>query len=259
MGDFKDPVCFRELIVNFASGQFLALHVRANFHISDEDRIAHLVHFSCWKLTRALDSSVTLQSVYEFAESTYSLFNTTHVPEGRDITTTGFTGVTNENTNRTDLGDILNHISRLPLELQLEILEDCPSSLLSSLLTVAHTTSTLVSAFRHSQGQRHVELICHSDVKSLCARTVSIFGNKYISSLGFNELNESSEEVPVKASEITGFKFALGRYGIKALRICYASNGSSEWLGDPRGGWFGVIYGSGIRSLRILCDVSLYT
>lgn len=207
---------------------------------------------------RALDSSCTPQSVYEFAESTYSLFDTTHVPEGQDITATGFVGVTNENANRTDLGDLLNRISRLPLELQLEILEDCPPNLLSSLLTVAHTTSTLVSAFRHSQGQRHIELICHSDVKSLCARSVSIFGSNYISSLGFNELSESSEEVPVNAAEITGFKFALGRYGIKALRICYASNESSEWLGDPRDGWFGVIHGSDIRSLRILCDVRAY-
>lgn len=82
---------------------------------------------------------------------------------------------------------------------------------------------------------------------------------QYISSLRFNELSESSEKLEVRESEITGIKFAIGRYGIKALRICYASNESSDWLGDPRAGWIGVMHGSDITSLRILCDVRLYT
>ncbi|KFX94863.1 hypothetical protein V490_04119 [Pseudogymnoascus sp. VKM F-3557] len=255
VGDLANAVCFDDLTVNFRSGRSLALKVNTHQNSGRQgDRTAHLVHLMCWKLLKALDPNLTQKSIYEFAQSTYSLFNTTHVPEGRDVITTGFTGVIDENTSRSDFGEFLKRVSRLPLELQLDISEACPSDWLSSLLTVCHSTSTLVSVFKRGQGERHVELICHSDVRSLCAKFVSIFGNRYISSLEFNEPSESSEEVLVKASDITGFKFAIGRYGVKAIRICYASNEPSEWLGDPTAGWIGVMYGSDIRRLRILCD-----
>jgi hypothetical protein len=258
VGDLADAVCFDDLTVNFRSGRSLVLKVNTHQNSGRQgDRTAHLVHLMCWKLLKALDPNLTQKSIYEFAQSTYSLFNTTHVPEGRDVITTGFTGVIDEKTSRSDFGEFLKRVSRLPLELQLDISEACPSDWLSSLLTVCHSTSTLVSVFKRGQGERHVELICHSDVWSLCAKFVSIFGNRYISSLEFNEPSESSEEVPIKASAITGFKFAIGRYGIKAIRICYASDEPSEWLGDPTAGWIGVMYGSDIRRLRILCDVSL--
>jgi hypothetical protein len=258
-GDLANAHCFEEIAVHFASGQSLVLKVEVSHRIWNKDGIAHLVHLPCWKLIKALDPDLTLRSIYEFAESTYSLFSTSHVPEGQDITATGFTGFVDENANQSNLGKFLNRISRLPLELQLAISEACPSNLISSLVTVARTSSTLVSAFKCSQGQRNVELICHSDVKTLCATTVSIFGNRYISSLRFNEPSEGSEKVQVKESEVTGIKFAIGRYGLKALRICYASNKSSDWLGDPRAGWIGLMHGTDITSLRILRDVSLYT
>ncbi|KFY47084.1 hypothetical protein V494_00173 [Pseudogymnoascus sp. VKM F-4513 (FW-928)] len=260
LGDLHtDSLPSKELVVNFGvRRQYSTIKVSLKYR-SDKDRIAHIVHLACWNLIKKLDPKLTRRSIYEFAESTYSLFNTIHVPEGQDIKTEGFTGAVNENSSRTDLGELLNHVSRLPLELQIQISDECPSNLLSSLVAVARTSSTLVSAFKSGRGQRYIELISHSEVKTLCAKFVSIFGNKYISSLGFNEPNEDSGTVLVKASKITGIKFAIGRYGIKALRICYASNELSEWLGDPRDGWLGVIYGSDIGRLRILCDVSLNT
>ncbi|KFY92256.1 hypothetical protein V498_05076 [Pseudogymnoascus sp. VKM F-4517 (FW-2822)] len=252
LGDLADAICFEEQKAYIGNFKSLVLKVRIKFPGWDEYRTAHLIHLPCWKLIRLLDPTLTLRSIYEFAQSTHPLFSATHIPEGQDITTTGFTDVINENDSRSDVGKLINHLSRLPLELQLAISEACPSNLLSSLVTVAQITFELISAFKRSQGQRHVELICHSDVRTLCAKTVSIFGNKYISSLRFNELSESSEKIQVKESEVTGIKFAIGRYGIKALRICYASDESSGWLGDPRAGWIGVMQGSDITSLRIL-------
>ncbi len=122
-----------------------------------------------------------------------------------------------------------------------------------SLIIVAEISSTLLSTLKNNLGQRGIELVSDTTIESIYAKTISIFGQGYISYLSFN----NPKGLLVKRSKSQDIKFVIGRYGLRAFSILYPDDTTSSWLGDPTNGWIGVMYGSEIRRLRILQDVTL--
>ena len=179
------------------------------------------------------------------------MFEVDHVLRGEEGAAAGFTNSTMEDGTQTEVGRLLSSLSNLPTEIQLIISANCTSSFLLSLVTVANTSSALLSRFKNSLGERTINLLSDAVVDTLYAESTSIFGQSYISDLRFND----SRGISVRRSRIEGIKFVIGRYGIQALSILYADDTTSSWLGDPTQGWVGVTYGGSIRHLHILQDV----
>lgn len=112
-------------------------------------------------------------------------------------------------------------------------------------------SSTLLSVINCCSGQGAIQLKCDTIVDNICVSFIIIFGQRYISSISLN----TGRGIFVKRSKIKGVRFAISRYGLRALGILYVDSSTSEWLGDPLNSWIGVIYSNDIKGLRIVQDV----
>lgn len=92
-------------------------------------------------------------------------------------------------------------------------------------------------------------------VKSLWVRISNIFGRGYISEIGVDQSGDDVLSVPVSSRQVAGMRFALGRFGLRALRVLYDDGSKSAWLGDTSGSWFGNIRGTQLRNLHVTADV----
>ncbi len=90
----------------------------------------------------------------------------------------------------------------------------------------------------------------------LYARFVSIFGQPYLAELGFNPM-EDSQHIPIDVVDFRGLQFALGRFGLKGVRILSCGGSYSSWLGESTFAWIGTIHGNDLRSLVVLHDVGI--
>ena len=209
-------------------------------------------------VNRTIRTQPTTVSTYMFARSTYPLFNTRHIKERLRIVPDFTSAVTGQIAARTDVGQLLEPLAKLPAEIQLGISANCAQTLLSSLLTAAESSKLLQLVKHGSLNQIIVDLNCSATVETLSAHSVSIFGQRYLSLLSFNpgdlEIKNQSW-ITVNKSEIRGINFVIDHYGLRAISILYADNSTSSWLGDDTGGWKGVIYGDNLRNLRIIRDV----
>src|SRR5690606_4212982 len=100
-------------------------------------------------------------------------------------------------------------------------------------------------------------LVAPERIESLRVKTTSIFGLAYLSKIGFNE--GDGDFIDVRDSGFFGVRFALGTYGIRALRVLYQDGSMSRWVGDPRFSWFGEVYGADLRYLSVIRDVRIAT
>jgi hypothetical protein len=249
--DLTDADSFKAISVIFKSGQSLTIRVCLESPCAGK-KIAYLVHLSCWKLVNVTNTNPTSFSIYEFAHSTYPLFEPKYAVEDRDTTVIDFANPFVGTNAQTELGRLLSSLSQLPVEIQLAISELCTSSLVSSLLSAVNISSTLLSKFKDSPGQTTFDLISNDVIDTIYTESISIFGLRFLSLLRFGD----PRGVLLKRSAAKGIKFVLGRYGLLALSILYANGTTSPWVGDTKNGWFGVIYGHDIGRLRILQDVS---
>ena len=82
-------------------------------------------------------------------------------------------------------------------------------------------------------------------IEILYARVRELFGRTYISELGCDGEGNSEGLLSIQLlpGVITGLRFALGRFGLRAVRILYDDGSRSSWLGDPSGCWFGNVIG----------------
>lgn len=69
-------------------------------------------------------------------------------------------------------------------------------------------------------------------------RTVQLFDQGYIREVGFNETADDLRSISLQSGEIRGMRFALGRFGLRGLRILYADGSMSSWLGSTSGCFF---------------------
>lgn len=89
--------------------------------------------------------------------------------------------------------------------------------------------------------------------RTLFIRERELFGRTYISEIGLNQAGHAS--VPIQPRPVRGLRFAVGRFGLRAIRILYDEGPHSPWLGDPYGSMYGNIMGDKLRNLSVVADV----
>ena len=232
-----------------------------------------VAHSACWKVAQR--SGVSSARLYDFAASTTPLSpwaRNAHAP----IFVSELVGALNHGT---PLGGLLVEMAgRLPEELHREImgevedhvvsllrhgktsgeeynvLQNEPGVLFTRLATVQGSALPLIhrglqDAHSHVPGKDSDEL------QTIYIRTVELFGQSYLSEVGFNGTVGNAMSVPVRSEDIRAVRFALGRFGLRGLRVLYADGSSSSWLGSTSGCWIGNVEGYSLRDLEVLAEV----
>lgn len=81
-------------------------------------------------------------------------------------------------------------------------------------------------------------------------------GRPYLSDLALEPLKESAAQVIIANIGIRGLQFALGRFGLRGIRISYEGGSFSPWLGDPASCWVGTVRCSDLSKLNVVTNVS---
>lgn len=211
----------------------------------------YVAHRDCWCL--AVEAGKTHIGLYRFAANfqhvippRYSIQPPPRATFHADVRTT------------TGLGGLVHTAAtRLPAEIRDIIIECLGDHLVASLVRAFQTMVSHVEETPRCQAINHVALADPGRVETLCIKTISIFGLTYLSEIGFNE--GGGDFIDVRESCFFGVRFALGTYGIRALRVLYQDGSMSRWLGDPRFSWFGEVYGADLRYLSVVRDVCIPT
>ena len=139
---------------------------------------------------------------------------------------------------------------------QYQTLVDSPGSLFSRLTKVQlHSMPAIVPGVEFGQALPEVPGKDDDQIQTLYIRTVSMFNQSYIQEVGFNNTDSSLVRIAVRSPDIRGMRFALGRFGLRGLRILYADGSASDWLGATSDCWFGNIRGRNIRDLGVRAHV----
>jgi len=150
--------------------------------------------------------------------------------------------------NRTSLDIIIRRglriFSRLPVEIRSIISAYFVRNLSLSLLIRSETSYMLLNIIDRSRSDI-TELEYNTMVRTLYAKSISVWGSSYISSLRF----DNTKRISVNRSDLKGVRFIVSPYGLRTLSILYADDSTSAWLGEPTNGWFGVIYSTDISRL----------
>lgn len=90
-------------------------------------------------------------------------------------------------------------------------------------------------------------ITCHS---------IQLMGRSYLSDLTLGTLADpSSSHVKLADKEIRGLHFALGRFGIRGIRVLYKGGTDSVWLGSSSFCWINNVYCSDLSRLNVVADV----
>jgi hypothetical protein len=247
--DFKSPGTFSAPISAECGSFLIEFCLDSECGLCEGNKIAHIVHTPCWKLINTSRKRHSTAFIYEFARSSYPLFDIGDGCDSEHNTLMDFTKTIAEGLADTNLRYLLRRFLGLPPEIRSIISAHYPPSLLSSLLTVSKISPLDVAECR--SGRTVIEYKYDAIIGSLWAAQTSILGQHYISSVAVNK----SGGILVQRTDFKGIRFTIGRYGLRGLSILYADGSTSAWLGDPTNGWTGVMYGSSLKILHILQDV----
>lgn len=244
-------------------------------------------HADCWKVAQRHD--IDVNQLYTFAMQTQPLLP--WKGDGPHTRLWGFFNCVGTLNTETELGEFLVEISRrLPPELHEDILADLQRSAgykvrnicmdaaeFETMLKAGEVLFTRLAAVESqvvptlksiSSRTTLVNLLplkapaslpdqFMSNVRDtfLWIRPTNIFGRAYISEVGVGQRRSGVLSIPLSQNQITGLRFALGKFGVRAIRILYDGGSKSAWLGDPSGCWFGNVPGTNIRDLATTADV----
>ena len=155
----------------------------------------------------------------------------------------------------TSLGRLFTRLLQLPTETRQRITGHLQGHLVESLLRAIQTTKAFLDRGGADGSSTPHDLTSSDGIGSLYARATRIFGRRYLSEVGFNQ-TENVSSIQVESKPKRGIRFALGTYGLCAVRILYGDGSLSPWLGDHGGCWYGEVYGEELGKLRITRDVS---
>lgn len=155
---------------------------------------------------------------------------------------------------QTNLAELINHLAKLPIEIQLSIAENCYQKMFQSFFMARESSKLIGFMKKENPTQNLVDQDC--TVETISFRSVYIFGHNYISLSRLNSRKiEGQSELRVRKLKIKGIRFAIDSYGLRAISTLYANDSISPWLGDEAGTWKGVVYGNDLKTLRIAQDV----
>lgn len=162
----------------------------------------------------------------------------------------------------TPLGELLSKVRVLPAELQIQIISLLKGTMVASLLQTKTFVSELlprlraqfnwtlqpeIKPLRGGRGQSSAILSCCS---------TEIMGRPYLSDLALEPIKGSTAQVIVANKAVRGLQFALGRFGLRGVRISYEDGSFSPWLGDPTSCWVGTVCCSDLSKLNVVANVS---
>lgn len=233
-----------------------------------------IAHQACWKMTQG-SNGIGPTHLYGTALRTTPLAparRVHHVP----LSISNLAGTVKRETSLGRL--IVAMADRLPEELVQEIMKEVQihameferhdkmngreykallkdSGVLFTRLAIVQTLALPMARQRFAEAWRYIQGKDCEQLETMHIRTVQIFGRNYISKVGFNETADNSVSIPVVSEDIRGLRFALGRFGLRGLRILYADGTMSSWLGGTSGCWFGNAEGRSLRDLEVFADV----
>jgi hypothetical protein len=231
-------------------------------HLSRQHHIACCVHIDCWRIARKFGLKENLNaSIYALAMSTANLFDIPGGGKDRNEDVSAFTNMEIDHDRQSPVGTLLALLSRFPDDIQLAISEASKSSPLSALASVCRRKnglleSAIVNNIAWVVSSSYIHLNNPNNV-AVKPEWTNIYGHMYISDL--QVITWGVEAGPVDCLQIQpirGLRFALGVYGIRAIRLLYEDGSDSPWLGSLFDCWIGSIYGTEIQMLHILKDVS---
>ncbi|KAI7778154.1 hypothetical protein LA080_002580 [Diaporthe eres] len=91
-----------------------------------------------------------------------------------------------------------------------------------------------------------------SAILSCCS--TEIMGRPYLNDLALEPLKGSTAQVIVANIAIRGLQFALGRFGLRGIRVSYEDGSFSPWLGDPTSCWVGIVRCSDLSKLDVVTN-----
>ena len=226
-----------------------------------DERVMFLSHECCWKAInqpRLLPSSHLVRLAKDTWPVAPPRFPNSH---GRTLGRQTRVAVCAE--SDTPLSRLLTRIARqLPPELQCMILDHLSGSPFASLLKTTSVASQLLHRVNSPgpSGPRTIGLDVVGRVLSLSCRFSDLFGLAYLTHITHNQHNQqdrlSSPAISVESLPLRGIQYALGEFGLRALRVLYEDGSKSAWLGDPSGCWYGIAVGQSLGNLSFLVDVS---
>ncbi len=161
-----------------------------------------------------LHENHTALAIYELARSTYPIYESEDAADGEDSMMIDFPNSANKTKVDTVIGRGLRSFSLLPTEIRYMISVHFVRNRSFSLLTGGETSNRLLKIIDWSRSDV-IELECNTMVETLYAKSISLWGSSYISSLKFN----STKGISVNRLEVKGVRFMVGPYGLRILYV----------------------------------------
>lgn len=162
----------------------------------------------------------------------------------------------------TTLAKLLSKVRALPPELQLQIMSSLKDTMFASLLQAMTFVSEVLphlpprSPWTIQPKRTSLQVSVDENIQSLFGCSRSIMGRPYLSELALGPLNGSTTQIPLANRSVRGLQFALGRFGLRGVRISYQDGSFSSWLGDSSFCWLGTVLCSELSKLNVIADVS---
>lgn len=165
----------------------------------------------------------------------------------------------------TPLARLLADIRTLPAEIQIQIMDLLKGTLFASLLQARALASEMLPRLRPCStwtilpSVKPLAVNAEEDRSSLSCRSTSILGQSHLSELALGQLEGSASRIPVASRAIRGLQFALGRFGLRGVRISYEDGSYSSWLGESSSRWVGTVRCYDLAQLNVVADVSPFS
>ncbi|KAL7938102.1 hypothetical protein V8C35DRAFT_141044 [Trichoderma chlorosporum] len=209
-------------------------------------------HQICFKVVKSLRGKVDYSELYDIALLSHELLPKDCWSEELPSRLASFTSTIESgvvDTENTNLGACLLRCSKLPIELQNDILTHVhghENSLAFSLMTALQTftvgRSQSSKAIPNHPSFRKLQPADYVEVAHVSASFINLFGLCYARDIEVfhrHDHRDSSDQkcIEVKINSICQIEFLVGMYGITAIRFHLDDNSVSPWLGDAGKGW----------------------
>lgn len=234
------------------------------------DRMVYFAHRDCWKVAFSchrwshLDWSRLAVQTRPFEIRTWRMKNQLVVCHEEPVTPILASVPPIEGKLWTRLGRLLARIRLLPAELQRQIMGHLKGTMFASLLQAKKFVLEVMprlpseSTWTIQAKTKFLREVGQVRSDSLSCGSVNIMGRPYISELGLGQPNGSGSHIPISKKALRGVQFALGRFGLRGIRIWYEDSSFSPWLGETTSCWIGTIRCCDLSDLRVVADVSCY-
>lgn len=230
----------------------------------DLEYTANVVHIPCFQLAKSRLPSLSIRQLCDVAwilRPVLAWYNAGQVL-ARQSRITQFPDATT--LSSTELGSLIQNIrTKLPFDLERLICDEIPIGLFSSLSGCLNTLSNLEDNGWLEEGVHArkplLSLMPFVDASFpglIGSDTVNILGEVCLARITMNDDAQSSQEViQLQDKPINGVQYALGTYGVLALRVCYTDGSVSAWLGNSPRKWIRFVRGSNLSTLEVQSDV----